>query len=390
MLINQQITDNLKENIWQLDWENHCEDKAKYNSDTNYREQVKNDWFTKLEVEIEDYKNKVINQFTSNGFIANLADNFYSHYSANIIKFGYKLKYSKNEKTNPFEADIRFYVNYGPGVGIYYNWYIENPVRIYYKRYLNWGERNNCNPMLFTNRGFKKTGGTRYQWGKSIDEWVNGPIANEICKKLKKTITDMESKHEKLQKDVQQKVKELHIQEDDVSCMLSELNSEFKDINVKFLFNGECNFDYTDSPIRFNIVCSNNPMQDDENLYVKEGVQIDFADIPFPSGTDEERMAWQEQIESRRMKLFTNFINTQAGYYRSYTSITLIYRPNEANHWHYEINYPISVKTVENTLEVATNGDCGTIDEIKANISKIFNRDASLYKVISEWKNALK
>ena len=62
MLINQQITDELKSHIWALDWQNCCDDKTKYTIDATYREQVKNDWFTKLEAEIDEYKDKVINK----------------------------------------------------------------------------------------------------------------------------------------------------------------------------------------------------------------------------------------------------------------------------------------------------------------------------------------
>lgn len=66
MLINQQITDELKNHIWELDWKDFCDDKTKYTTDETYRKQVKNDWFTKLEAEIDDYKDKVISQFTAN------------------------------------------------------------------------------------------------------------------------------------------------------------------------------------------------------------------------------------------------------------------------------------------------------------------------------------
>jgi len=389
MLINQQITDCLKENICQLDWENHCEDKAKYNSDTNYREQVKNDWFTKLEVEIEDYKNKVISQFTANGFFVDYNDQCYSSLRANICRLTYKLRFSKNEKTNPFEADIMICVNL-EDEGVSYNWYIDSPVRIYYKKYLNWGNRNACNHMLFTRRGFaRRYGYSSYRWAGTIDEWAEGTKAKDICKKLKKTITDMECEHEKLQKGVQQKKKELHIQEDDVFGMLTDLNTEFKDANVKFLFNGECNFDYVDSPIRFNIVCSNNPRQDDENLYVKEGIDIDFEEGPWPDGTAEEREQWKKTLEAHKMRLFSEHINPQTGYYRNHISISLVYRPNSPTHWHYEISHPISNKVIENMLGCKTYFDCVTLEEVKAELSNLFRRDNSLYNTIEEWKNGL-
>ena len=389
MLINQQITDELKSNIWALNWKDFCDDKTKYTTDTNYREQVKNDWFTKLEAEIDDYKDKVISQFTANGFIVDYNVQCYSTIRANICRLTYKLKYSKNDKINPFEADIKIVVNL-ENEGVTYNWYIDNPVRIYYNKYLNWGNGNACNNMLFTRRGFARRYGYRsYRWAGTIDEWEEGTKAKDICNKLKKTITNMECEHEKLQKGVQQKKKELHIQEDEVFGMLTDLNTEFKNANVKFLFNGECDFDYVDSPIRFNIVCSNNPRQDDENLYVKAGIDIAFEDGPWPDGTDEERAQWQKTLESHKMRLFSDNINPQTGYYRAHITISLIYRPDVLSHWHCEITHPVSNKIIKNMLGCETYYDCGTLDEIKEQLTTMFRRDNSLYNTIEEWKNGL-
>lgn len=389
MLINQQITDDLKSNVWSLDWKDFCDDKAKYTTDETYRDQVKNDWFTKLEAEIDDYKDKVISQFTSNGFVVDYTDTYYSSIRANICLFTYKLRFSKNEKTNPFEAYIKIVVNLDE-VGVSYNWYIDNPARIYYKKYLNWGNRNACNHMLFTRRGFaRRYGCNSYRWVGTIDDWTEGTKAKDICNKLKKTIADMEREHEKLQKGVQLKKKELHIQEDEVFGMLTDLNTEFKNANVKFLLNGECNFDYVDSPIRFNIVCSNNPRQDDENLYVKKGVDIAFEDGPWPDGTAEEREQWKKTLESHKMRLFSDNMNTQSGYYRSHITISLVYNPLSPTHWHCEISHPNSNKIIKNMLGCETNYDCGTLDEIKEQLTTIFRRDNSLYNTIEEWKNGL-
>lgn len=389
MLINQQITDDLKSNVWSLDWKDFCDDKAKYTTDETYRDQVKNDWFTKLETEIDEYKDKVISQFTANGFVVDYNDTYYSGLMANICLFTYKLRFSKNEKTNPFEAYIKIVVNLDE-VGVSYNWYIDNPARIYYKKYLNWGNRNACNHMLFTRRGFaRRYGYSSYRWVGTIDDWTEGTKAKDICNKLKKTIADMEREHEKLQKGVQQKKKELHIQEDEVFGMLTDLNTEFKNANVKFLLNGECNFDYVDSPIRFNIVCSNNPRQDDENLYVKEGVDIAFEDGPWPDGTAEEQEQWKKTLESHKMRLFSDNMNTQSGYYRSHITISLVYNPSSPTHWHCEISHPSSNKIIKNMLGCETYYDCGTLDEIKEQLTTIFRRDNSLYNTIEEWKNGL-
>ena len=389
MLINQQITDELKKHIWGLNWQDFCDDKTKYTTDETYRDQVKNDWFTKLESEIDNYKNKVISQFTANGFFVDYNDQYYYSMKANICLLVYKLKYSKNDKTNPFEAEINICVNL-ENEGVTYNWYIDNPVRIYYKKYLNWGNRNACNHMLFTRRGFaRRYGYSSYRWAGTIDEWEEGTKAKDICNKLKKTITDMECEHEKLQKGVQQKKKELHIQEDEVFGMLTDLNKEFKNANVKFLFNGECNFDYVDSPIRFNIICSNNPRQDDENLYVKAGIDIAFEDGPWPNGPSEELEHWKNTLESHKMRLFSDNMNTQSGYYKKHITISLVYRPDVLSHWHCEITYPISNSIIKNMLGCETYYDCGTLDEVKEQLTIIFKRDNSLYNTIEKWKNGL-
>ena len=97
MLINQQITDDLKSHIWELDWQNCCDDKTKYTTDETYREQVKNDWFTKLETGIDEYKDKVISQFTANGFIIDYNDQGYSHLRANICRLTYNLLNTKKQ-----------------------------------------------------------------------------------------------------------------------------------------------------------------------------------------------------------------------------------------------------------------------------------------------------
>ena len=391
MLINQQITDELKKHIWALNWQNHCGDKSKYNTDKTYCEQFKNDMFTKLETEIDEYKDKVINQFTNNGFFVFYNVEGYTNLNANICKLTYKLRFSKNEKTNPFEADIKIIVHLDDQLGIVYNWYIDNPARIYYKRYLNWGNRNSCNHMLFTRRGFtRRYGYNSYRWAGTIDDWATGKNAKDICNKLKKTIADMESEHEKLQKGVQQKKKELRIQEEEVFGMLTDLNTEFKNANVKFLFNGECNFDYVDSPIRFNIVCSNNPRQDDENLYVKENVDIEFEEGTWPDGTDEERAQWQKTLEEHKMRLFSEHINPQSGsYYRNHITISLVYKPTDPTHWHYEVSHPISNRVIENIIGCKTCFDGRTLDEVKEELIKLFRRDNSLYDTIEEWKNGL-
>lgn len=386
MLINQQITDELKNNIWTLDWQNYCEDKAKYTTDETYREQVKNDWFKKLEAEIDEYKDKVISQFTANGFIIDYNDQYYYSISANICRLTYKIRFSKNDKTNPFQMYIRIDVNLNYK-GVVYSWYIDNPVRIYYKKYLKYGHRTACNNILFTRRGFKHIKGfNSYCWTGTIDEWEEGTKAKDICNKLKKTITNMEHEHEKLQKNVQQKKKELHIQEDCVFGILTDLNTEFKNANVKFLFYGECKFDYVDSPIHFNIVCSNNPKQDDENLYVKEDINIAFEDDPCP---DVERSQWKKILEEHKMRLFSDHINPQSGYYRNHINISLVYRPDVISHWHCEISYPISNKIIKNMLGCETYYDCGTLDEVKEQLTTIFRRDNSLYNTIEEWKNGL-
>ena len=171
--------------------------------------------------------------------------------------------------------------------------------------------------------------------------------------------------------------------------MLSDLNKEFKDANVKFLFNGECNFDYVDSPIRFHIVCSNNPDQDDENLYVKEGIDLSFEDGPWPDGTDEESEEWQKTLESHKMRLFSEHINPQTGYYKNHITISLVYNPTSPTHWHYEVSHPISYKVIENIIGCKTVFDGGTLDEVKTELIKLFRRDNSLYNTIEEWKNGL-
>jgi hypothetical protein len=67
----------------------------------------------------------------------------------------------------------------------------------------------------------------------------------------------------------------------------------------------------------------------------------------------------------------------------------LVYRPDVLSHWHYEISHPISNKIIENMLGCKTYFDGGTLDEVKAELIKLFRRDNSLYNTIEEWKNGL-
>ena len=89
------------------------------------------------------------------------------------------------------------------------------------------------------------------------------------------------------------------------------------------------------------------------------------------------------------MRLFSNDINPQTGYYRNHITISLVYRPDVLSHWHYEISHPISNKIIKNMLGCETYYDCGTLDEVKEQLTIIFKRDNSLYNTIEKWKNGL-
>lgn len=383
MLINQEITDNLHNNIDNINWMNFCDDPAKYASDVTYQAQVKADMITKFENDIGNYVDKVITPFSNNGFHCTLDKEGYGGLSANVCKIYYIVRFSENENVNPFEARVKIFVSADEHNGTEkYQWSIENPVRIYFKRYLNWGSRSCCNHQLFTRRGFAKYGYQRYVWEGTIDSWTDK--AKDLCDKLKKTIKQMECEHEKLQKGVQLKKKELSIQSDEVSCMLSELNATFKPANVKFLFNGDCKFDYVDSPIRFNIVCSNNPEQKDENLYVIPGMEIEVGEHPCDVA---DVKAYNQYLFDNRMKLFSQMMNKQTGYYRSHISLSLVYRPTDDAHWYLEINYPTVTKIVEELLDCKAQYECRTLDEIKDTITTIFKKDNSLFDTVEAWKN---
>ena len=60
MLINQEITDNLHNNIANINWMNFCDDPLKYNKDETYQAQVKADMITKFENDLGNYVDKVI------------------------------------------------------------------------------------------------------------------------------------------------------------------------------------------------------------------------------------------------------------------------------------------------------------------------------------------
>ena len=391
MFINQEKDKQLQERVFQLNWANYCDDPQKYSADDTYKGQVMTDWYNKLSDEIENYKNKIISPFISHGFYDIVADRpIWScyDYPDEVCDLDFKIVYSTNEKTNPFQLNVRIKVKKDDNTNtIKYDWFIEDPCRIYHRRSLNWGDKVCCNGQLFTKRGFTKIGYQKYKWYSSLEEWcdVNGK-SKEICNKLKLTINKLKAEHEKIQKEVALKKSELSIQSDEVSCMLSSINAKIKDTNVKILFNGNCTFDYIDSPIRFSLIMTNNPEQDDENLYIDKGKEIYVGEFPCDC-TPEQAIQRDEEINKLKPKLFTDLFGSSSSYYRTHTSYTLVYRPKETYRWNLQLNYPCSDNIFKCIMNIKLNEVFTTLDDVEEYLINLFKKDYSLYQKIEEWKN---
>ena len=387
MFINKDLDKELTELIENKNWSDY------FNNDPAYSADPKT-FHTKLYDDItanaEQMINDILAPFYRNNYVVKLATPtmkngwWYDPKSeTSLISIEYNIKFSDDSKTNPFECSIPFSVKKN-GSNVEFEWRIKNPERIYIKRYLHSGNHVCCNQKLFTNRGFTSCGWQEYKFFKQLNEWSDeGGFGDNICKYLKKTITTMKTEYEQVQKNIKQKKNELSIQLDDVSCMLEEINAQIKDTKLRAMFDGECSFDYVDSPIKFAITFTNNPEQKDENLYVNNDLDVILGDRWHNSNEDRK---WKQLMDENEIQLYSYGFNRSCYSYRQRMNIELIYRPNEAQPWDLKFeNWNVNDEVFKKLFKSEMVAQFGTIEKVKEYILNVILKDHELYNKMMEW-----
>lgn len=392
MFINKQLDDDLKKYIDGIDWTDTVPDtdKNKYQTDTEFVIKYKEDLYNKYSVEIEDLINKVTEPFKKKGFIValytkSMGDWIWSKSDTNKFCYlSYNIKYTNDIKTNPFDMDIRFVAekNFNK---IDLNWFICSPRRLKYKNSLRYACDTYCNSKLFTTRGFRRYGYQTYKYTGDLIDWykIDG-YADEIIKHLNKSIIELKNKHETIQKQVKIKEKLRKIQFDDVYCAVSEINSNIKDINVKFLIQEYYDFDRVDTPIQFNLQLSNNPEQQREDLYVDDHKEILLEDVLQYGMSKQEYEEKKKLVEANKIKLFS-YLFGGAQYSRSKYRITIKYNGKNEKHWSLDLyNWNMTSESFK-ILYGEQITDFVDIDELKNYLLKIIKIDNELYNKTTQW-----
>jgi hypothetical protein len=183
------------------------------------------------------------------------------------------------------------------------------------------------------------------------------------------------------------KTKERNLQQDLVSCMVETINSKIKHTNAKILFDGDCNFDYIDSPIRFDLVLSNNPAQDDENCYVKKDEDVLYESQNMKNLNMNETQ-FNKACEEHEFKLISNVLFNDY-YYRSKYHFVLDYKPNETKPWTLNIdNWQMSDKAFSKCFGFEKDKNTfSNIDEVEEFLYDLIITDHELYNLFNNWKN---
>ena len=392
MFINKQLDDDLKKYIDGIDWTDTVPDadKNKYQTDTEFVINYKANLYNKYSVEIEDLINKVTEPFKKKGFIVTLStksmgDWLWSKSDTNKFCYlSYNIKYTNDIKTNPFDMEIRFVAekNFNK---IDLNWFIYSPRRLKYKNSLRYACDTYCNSKLFTTRGFRRYGYQTYKYTGDLIDWykIEG-YADKIIEHLKKTIVDLKTNHDIIQKQVKIKEKIRKIQFDDVYCAVSEINSNIKDINVKLLIQEYYDFDRVDTPIQFHLQLSNNPEQNREDLYVDDHKEILLEDCPQYGMTQQEYEEKKKLAEANKIKLFS-YLFGGAQYSRSKYRITIKYNGKREKPWSLELyNWNMTSESFK-ILYGEKIEDFVDIDELKNYLLKIIKIDNELYNKTTQW-----
>lgn len=389
MFINQDVDSELTQLIQNKDWDDFCPDPNKYQTNQEYKKQYHTELYDRITAEGSDFINKVLEPFYRNDYVVNLTTKKMSSawcFDWNSPTFLFELEYdvlfSNDTKTNPFQCCLTIK---GCKIGntLKYEWQLKNPERIYIRKYLNSGNHVNCNKLLFTNRGFISDGWQRYKFIKPLNEWtdLNG-FGDKICKHLKKTICDLKTDYEKIQKDISIKQAERSIQLDEILNMMEEINAKIKDTNLKLLIDGNVSFDYIDAPIKFELTLSNNPHQTDENLRI-----LTDEDIIWGESWRTRQDITDEELERQKIKMFTWHYTSGSYSYRNHMNIDIVFKPDSNNYYMNFNGWNVDRTLFDKLFKCSTDKDFTNVESMRDYILNVILKDHDLYKNMEKWLN---
>ena len=389
MFINQDVDSELTQLIQNKDWGDFCPDSNKYQNNQEYKKQYHAELYDKITAEGSDFINKVLEPFYRNDYVVNLTTKKMSSawcFDWNSPTFLFALEYdvlfSNDTKTNPFQCNLTI-KGWKNGNTLKYEWQLKNPERIYIRKYLNSGNHVNCNKLLFTNRGFISDGWQTYRFVKPLNEWSdNDGFGDKICKHLKKTICDLKTDYEKIQKDISIKQAERSIQLDEILNMMEEINAKIKDTNLKLLIDGNVNFDYIDAPIKFELTLSNNPHQTDENLRI-----MNDEDIIWGESWRTRQDLTDEELESKKIKMFTWHYTTGSYSYRNHMNIDIVFKPDSNNYYMNFNGWNVDRTLFDKLFKCSTDKDFTNVESMRDYILNVILKDHELYKNMEKWLN---
>lgn len=389
MFINQDIDSELTQLIQNKNWGDFCPDTNKYQTNQDYKTQYHTELYDKITTEGSEFINKVLEPFYRNDYVVNLTTKKMSNawcFDWNSPTFLFELNYdvlfSNDTKTNPFQCCLTI-KGWKNGNKLKYEWQLKNPERIYIRKYLNSGNHVNCNKLLFTNRGFVSDGWQTYRFIKPMNEWTDiKGYGDKICKHLKKTICDLKTDYEKIQKDISIKQAERSIQLDEILNMMEEINAKIQDTNLKLLIDGNFNFDYIDAPIKFELTLSNNPHQTDENLKI-----MTDEDIIWGESWRTRQDITDEQLENHKIKMFTWNYTSGSYSYRNHMNIDIVFKPDSNNYYMNFNGWNTDNTLFERLFKCSMDKDFTNVESMRDYILNVIMKDHELYKNMEKWLN---
>lgn len=389
MFINQDVDSELTQLIQNKDWGDFCPDQNKYQNNQEYKKQYHTELYDRITTEGSEFINKVLEPFYRNDYVVKLTTKKMSNawcFDWNSPTFLFSLEYdvlfSNDSKTNPFQCNLTI-KGWKNGQTLKYEWQLRNPERIYIRKYLNSGNHVNCNKLLFTNRGFISDGWQTYRFIKPLNEWTdNNGYGDKICKHLKKTICDLKTDYEKIQKDISIKQAERSIQLDEILNMMEEINAKIKDTNLKLLIDGNFNFDYIDAPIKFELTLSNNPHQTDENLRI-----MNDEDVIWGESWRTRQDITDEQLEQQKIKMFTWHYTSGSYSYRNHMNIDIVFKPDSNNYYMNFNGWNVDRTLFDRLFKCSTDKDFTNVESMRDYILNVILKDHELYKNMEKWLN---
>lgn len=252
-----------------------------------------------------------------------------------------------------------------------YNFRIEDPMRIYYKRSFKWSDSRPMNKKLFTNRGFSDYFDI-YTFKEKLDGWET-TRGDEILTYIKKSVVKTEQTNELNLKKISISNNIYSIQKDSVISMVEEINEKMP-TDLKFKLINDSIEDLQDT-LKYQIIGTNNPKQNHAYFYVNNcGYDI-------------------IEDENNPIQLYSYEYNNYSGYYNNQYILTLTFNKDKKL-WSFSIDTPLENYLLESIFELKPEGNVNTLDTLRDDLILFFKRDNLLYKrikkVIEDIKNVKK